>query len=460
MPDVNALYPQPPQQQPQQNSLLSNPLNAIAAIMHATQLQKARQELVAKQAIGRAYQNNMNEDGTINLPGAQKQILTDPEAAFSAPQATSDILGQQGQIIANGTAQFQQQGSQNKFVMDALGTLANKPDVSANDLDNLAVTIARNTNIPSNIITGWRSGIPSDPKGIRAALTTIGNMAQGYAAGVQPGPAAISGSGAPVVGTSGQFNYGAAGVGAGPYAPPGGGTPGSAAPGPALPGSAAAAPGGVQTGLAPGQAESAKVMQADLVRAGTFPQEIYPWQQALQKMQEMQGQGETFGPGSKGRQELESFVYALSPSVAKLAGVDPEKISKYAEVEKYLTQGLGQRASSFGPHTDAGLATAASGTPNVHITDLAGVPLVKATIGLRRMEQAQILDNARLGGPNYTQNTAQWATKQDPRAYMIDMMSPEQVQSLQKSLKGAARTQFNASLQAAIRSGVVKPPGQ
>ena len=145
--------------------------------------------------------------------------------------------------------------------------------------------------------------------------------------------------------------------------------------------------------------------------------------------------------------------------IARWTGVDPEKISNYSEVEKYLTQGLQGRAANFGAHTDMQLATTASGSPNVHITDLAGVPLIKATIAMRRMEQAQILENSKFGGPQYTDEAGKWAVRQDPRAYMLDMLPPEQVKQLQTTLKGPERARFNASLRAAIRSGVVTPPG-
>jgi hypothetical protein len=435
--DLAGLYPQAPQQQ---QSLLGgqNPLQLLAGI---TELQQARQELNARQAIGNAYQKAMRPDGTIDLGAAQSQIASDPNAAFLAPQATNDLLSQRGQIIANATAQFQLGSSQNKFLMDMLGTYADKPDLNYNDVLNGVVSAARNSNIPSGVLIGTLSGMPQDPARLRDYLVNMRKAAIGSAGVSAPAPAVgYTGAGAPVPGTTGQFIE--------RYAPgAGAGAPGS------MP-----APGSSLTPPPPGSEASTQTMQADLTRAGTYGQEIFPWQQALEKLQAL-GPGGT-GPGSKGRQEFESFLYSLSPTISRWAGVDPSKLQNYAEAEKYLTQATQQRAAGFGAHTDMQLATAISGNPNVHINDLANTDVVKAAIALRRMEQAQTLESSRFGGPSYTTAKAQWAAQQDPRAFAIDMMSPPQIKNLQQTLKGPARDRFNASLRSAINNGLISPPGQ
>jgi len=219
---------------------------------------------------------------------------------------------------------------------------------------------------------------------------------------------------------------------------------------------AAAQPGGPSVAFTPplGAQESSNVMQADLARAGTFSDDLYPLNQALDLAKKLGPGG--MGPGSKGRQEFESFLYGLAPSL-----VPPEmrdKIKTYAELEKYLINNASQRAQNLGPHTNDGLAAATTGSPNVHINDLAGVDLIKAQIGLRRMEHVRTLENSKKGPVAYLGEKSKWGVNQDPRAYMIDMMTPEQVKKLHDSLKGEDRKRFNNSLRAAIESGVVAAP--
>ena len=70
------------------------------------------------------------------------------------------------------------------------------------------------------------------------------------------------------------------------------------------------------------------------------------------------------------------------------------------------------------------------------------------------------LQAVKAGPANYTAERGRLAALQDPRAYQISTMTPEQIQTLQKSLKGVERAKFNASLKSAVESGVVTPPGQ
>lgn len=214
---------------------------------------------------------------------------------------------------------------------------------------------------------------------------------------------------------------------------------------------AIAGPGGFAAGPAAGGSESAQAMVADQARQGTFGQDIYPLQRALDLAQKLGPGG--MAPGSKGRQEFESFVYGLTPQLVP-AGMQ-DKIKNYAELEKYLVNNASQRAQNLGPHTNDGLAAATTGSPNVHINDLAGVDLIKAQIGLRRMEYAQVAQASKAGGANYLSEKAKFAPQQDPRAYMADMMTPDQIKKLHMTLTGADRAKFNSSYQSAISSGAM-----
>jgi len=194
------------------------------------------------------------------------------------------------------------------------------------------------------------------------------------------------------------------------------------------------------------------MMQADLARESSYGQDIVPLTKALALAQKLGPGG--MAPGSKGRQDFESFMYGLAPQLVPAAMQD--KIKNYAELEKYLTNNASQRAQNLGPHTNEGLATAVTGSPNVHINDLAGIDLIKVQLALRKMEHAQVLQAAQGGGPNYTANKSGMAPQFDPRAFAIDTMSPDEIQKLQTTLKGPERARFNRSLKAAIDAGVIE----
>lgn len=423
MADLSSLYPQPPQQQ--QTNLLANPAQTINMLQGLTTLQRQQLELQGTRALGQLYQQHVTPDG-VDVPGLLQDAAKNPAAAFVLPEYMTGALAQKGQMISNS----QQALSLNNSYQQAAGQFLNAlgPNPTSEQVNSAMATLKRlRPDIPGALVAGWGHTILDDSEGTAHGAGVLQNYLLSPETRASRVPF-IS----PQTGAAGTAPLSAVNVGGG-----------------ALP-----------TGLPPGSSESAQAMQADLARAHNYAADIYPWTQALSKMEELQGQGETFGPGSKGRQELESFAYTFAPTIARWAGVNPDKIQGYAEVEKYLTQGLQQRAAGFGAHTDMQVATAASGSPNVHVTDLAGIPLIKATIALKRMETAQALINSRGGGPGYLNNAAQWSSSQDPRAYMLDLMPPEQVKQLQTTLKGAERAKFNASLRDAIQSGVVTPPGQ
>jgi hypothetical protein len=244
----------------------------------------------------------------------------------------------------------------------------------------------------------------------------------------------------------------------------GGAAPGQPAPG--IPGARVAPGGGVGYPTAPpvGFEQAAKDRQTDLATEGNFGQEMFPWQQAHQKANELKDKYGTgyLGPGTKGRQDFASYFYGLSPSIAKWLGVDPTKMQDYAELDKYLTQGTSMRANNFGPHTNDGLATAARGTPNVGINDLAVHELIPAAMAVRRAEHIQKMVAAKdpRGPGEYNLAKAEWASSHDIRALMFDTMAPEARAKLLASLKpGTAEyAAFNRTLREAYDLKIMERP--
>lgn len=332
--------------------------------------------------------------------------------------------------IANQTAQIEQQEAARKIVWGAVGNSLNGMDnPSPDDVHNTVVNLSRvypqiATQYPG--IFNSASDMLLAPGGVKKNAAVMMNSVMAPAEVSAPTDVGVNpNTGQTISGTRGAFNV-------------------------------KSAQGPVVTANPPGTTESAGAMQADLQRAGTYSQDLYPWQQALAKLKAL-GPGAT-APGSAGRQELESFVYGLAPSLVPQSELD--KITNYADLNKYLTQGMQQRAQNLGPHTNEGLSTAVSGSPNVNINDMSVDQLIKGQIALRKAEQSQILESAKAGPVGYTGAKAKFASSQDVSAYGIDMMTPEQIQNLQKNLKGADRAKFNASLRSAVSNGLITPPGQ
>jgi hypothetical protein len=399
MGDISSLYPAPPSPQSALGGIGGiNPLQLVDTIQ-AMQLRNIQIQ---------------REQG--QLPAAVQQ----PAAVL------------QGTNIDNATHLMQQRDAARQILDGFVAPLSDKPDISAADVENARISAYQNYHdvMPLELLHGYFDGILKDPTGrgrapadIATQLKLIRNRAAGPGATIQP----TEGESDPTTGQPAKVT-----VGRGALA------------------------GARPVGLAPGAPASIDAMNKDLIRTGSFASDIYPLQQAMEKINAL-GPGGT-APGSKTRQEYESFAYGLAPQLSKYIGVDASKIKNYAELEKYLTQAVQARAGNFGVHTDAGLATATSGSPNVHVVDLATKDLIRAGIGIARMERAQVMQAAQAGPTGYLAAKADFAGQQDPRAFQIDMMSPDEIKSLSKTLKGPALDRFNSSLRAAIRSGVLTHP--
>lgn len=412
MPDISGLYPQPP-----------TPLGPGQMLGIVGQV-NALQQFNAQQAAGRSFQSGINPDGSVDYSKIMTGLQS-PDAALAAPQAMGTLLEQRGRMIANSAAQFELGAGQNTFIMNKLAGLATKAGgVSQEDINGLLTDAARGTNIPAADLSGWGASFNGMSK--PAAQARIKNVLNSQ------------------LGTSGAQQI--------PGPPnPATGAPGSIALG-------AAPSGGMATGTPLGSEASSGLMQADLARKGNLQQELFPMQKSLDLLNSLPA-GST-GPGTAVRNQIQSFIYSMSPTLAKwLPGVDPSKIQDYDELNKYMTQAVTSGARGFSPDSDARLAAAFSGNPNSHINDLANKDVFKSMIALKRMEATQTGIAQQAGPIGYSAAKANAAAWLDPRAFAIDQMTPDQRQNLQKSLKGPERVNFNRSLGAAYSNGILAPPG-
>jgi len=241
-------------------------------------------------------------------------------------------------------------------------------------------------------------------------------------------------------------------------APYGGPTAGSADGGGSNP------PGTILTGIGPAQTAgataagtgSANDLHSLYANVSTSGARLYQLNQALISLQALGTAGT--GPGTEQRNAIASYLQSI-PGVGSILGIDPTKIANYDEANKYLTAYASNQAANLGAGTDAKLATALSANASTHISNLAGVNVVKATIGLERMQQAQAQAFTQSGLPasSYDQWSANWNKSADARAYAFDLMSPQQRAAVLTGMTGTARTQFLNQVWSAAQNGFIDP---
>lgn len=192
------------------------------------------------------------------------------------------------------------------------------------------------------------------------------------------------------------------------------------------------------TALAPGEADALKGAAASyndaMVNAGKYGNRVNPLRQAIPLLEKMK---ETdVGPTSERWNDIKSTAVTLG--AGKLAGIDPEKIKDYNELKKYFTQYASQAAATLGPKTNDGLATAVTSNPNVHMDKLSATELAKVALGIERMQQAAALEfndlvQAGKAQPGtFNRFMLQWATRQDPRAFVYDIMDKKGQEAVRK----------------------------
>lgn len=412
---------------------LQMPLQIMQLLGAVNQNKLFNQTYDARQNIGEAYKRNVDQSGKIDNRGLLRDIAG--TGGFLAGEGV-------GTANSNATTQFNLDANKLNFAQKTIGALAADPAVKKTDVAR-AAAILHKAGVGHDITSGLLDAAYSttNPKDLRKALAAQGIMSLGTEAlTTEPGSPDEEGR-IPAI-TKGQGILGRVD---------------------ALP----AKPGSGMVVTNPPGYEKAAGASADLLgsaraRAANFGSDIYPMAQALPALERLGKTGT--GPGTDELNTMKSFIQSnLSwlPGAEKIIG-NPDTIKDFDEVTKYLTNIAGARAGTFGHGTDQALSTALTASPNTRISNLAAVDLTKATIALRRMEQAQTLeaDAKNISPGKFSTWAARWATNVDPRAFMADLMTPEQLQNLNKTLKNPAeRVKFNNSVQMAIEQGIITRPG-
>lgn len=171
-------------------------------------------------------------------------------------------------------------------------------------------------------------------------------------------------------------------------------------------------------------AGSAVILNADRQAANASAPTIA----TLRKVYDLLGTTNT-GPGTAVTNGWRSFVIAQAPMLEKLNpnfNADVLKTASTDELKKYMVQIATQQAASVGPHTNEGLATFSSGNANPDISNLANRDVTRMNIALARYQQAKMaaFDQSGMQPQDYAKFTSTFNRTVDPRAFMLDMLSP------------------------------------
>jgi hypothetical protein len=196
-------------------------------------------------------------------------------------------------------------------------------------------------------------------------------------------------------------------------------------------------------------AGSVDLLNRDRTLASNYRADVTPLETAIPLLEKLGPTGT--GPASEKLNDLRSLAITLG---VPGAGAWTDNVKAYDETRKYLLQS----AMKGDVGTNDKLASAIAGNPSVRISNAAATDVAKASLALRRMQHAGYLQNQVAGQEgSYADRAAQWNSKQDPRAFAVDLMSPTAKAALVKSLGkpgDPAYQRFQRSLEAAHEAGV------
>ncbi len=379
MPDVSSLYPAPPQQSQQGQGLLTgNPLQAIDAL---SRLQDYRIRQQQAPALGQQ-------------PGA---TLQSTQAGIANTQAgtTNTVAQTQRVMLELQTAKMQQeQAARRQYGSYIANSVLGNPNPSEDDVHNAIANAA--TTYPD-----IAKQFPQIPQ----AITSVMTRGKDYAKNARTLQATI------------QTPEEAAQRVAGPISPSGAPTTQSLV--------EATGRGPTQTGLEPGQEESAKQFAAEKFAAADYRNRAVSLEQIIPLLRELGPQGTGFGA------EFKRKLAQMGTTV----GLDDSDAVVRDKLHKYL---LRQATTSGDTATNDKLWANIRSNPNEELTEGANIDLARMNLAQMRLKQAQVLEaqapTPTMANPSpkptppisYSDFAPKFNTAQDERAYVMDHYSPQE----------------------------------
>ncbi|WP_336717559.1 hypothetical protein [Asaia bogorensis] len=502
--DTNALQPTPLR--------TANPLEMAG---QAAQIKNAlldynvrKSEYDAQKAQGAAYADHYNPlTGKYDMPAVLSQMGASEDGQFGLPDAITRVRSQQSQQIGNDAQQLQLSQRRAGMIAGIAAPYLQKPDLTKTDLAPAYGTAIAHGLMSLEQANQSYASLPAGGDALKQQVrglmdSSIGpehayQDAYGTTQLVDDGgvlrwqnvssPASGQGGrdiGAPITKqTSPDFNnhlvpvtnsdgspgYDTQGNIAGttkptvPLSVMGDGSYPGAANGTGVRGRAAPYVAGPPAGQVEAQRAAAEVTgreageqfgDAGKLSAG-FGDRMYRSQKALQLMQEV-------SPASGKVGDLKNRIINAAVSLGMVAPSD--NTAAYDLANKYLTQLAASQPGAA--HSDAQLATALAGNPSVHINNLAAQDAIRAGIALdRRANAAYLAFHQKYPGSEAQIHASEWpafqsdyTTNRDARAFMFDVMSPEQRARMWGGMSQKDRAAFRKELQIAEMTHLVQAP--
>ena len=414
--------PQYPQAQPAPPSLATmNPLQVLDLANGVQNFQNNQQTIQARQATGEAFQGALNDDGSLDMGKLATALRDNPAAAYTMPETTQKMLTQ-------GSGQFDLDAARNKFVVDAVGATANDPNLTADKVTSLGVTLARNLKIPAPMINNWLDDMPKDQKGMRQKLIQMRNIATGSANASTPTPTGITPEGAGITAPRDVYNYSTAG-------------------------------GGIASGLAPGEkelSESAAGRAANLQgTASTSPQ----YHADLENLREDSAvMGNLGGP----TQDVEKKLNQLSTRIAGFGiTMTPDQLRASESFDKIASNIALNQAKMLGG-TDSTRTMTVGATPNSGMSRYGRDGVIDLLQGNQDSVDAAReawLDAKSKGASAGSHDLFMSKLNKvlDPRVFQFNRLTPENKQKFLSQMPPQDIPAFEAKYKASVARGWVPP---
>ena len=195
-------------------------------------------------------------------------------------------------------------------------------------------------------------------------------------------------------------------------------------------------------------------------RTLTYQRDIQPIEGAITALA-----GADTGKASDLLNNVRGYAQDVSPDFLKrmlpTSLTDPVARKNYEEANKYLT--AMQLQAPGGARSDVGTATAGAASPNVHISNAAAREVALAILAQRRLEHAgtMLFNQSGKTAGEFDRHLGDWNTQIDPRAFVVDKMTPQEKAAYVQGLGGVGTPEYQKykkSYTDAVTSGVVPQP--
>lgn len=197
---------------------------------------------------------------------------------------------------------------------------------------------------------------------------------------------------------------------------------------------------------------SADQFSKEGLASSQFNNRTLPLTKAIPLLESLGAEGT--GPGSDTINHIKSFLQTQGFPIG-----DSNKIMKFDEAKKYLTDYVNQTGNSG---TNDKLAAAFAGNPSVEISNAAAADVAKTALAMQRYNNAMFksFESKGLTPDKYADHARQFSSDIDPRAFGLDLMSPDARKKMAAEMPPGSkeREKFNKSLAIAVATGMVKKP--